>query len=50
MFTNVMFYVGWVVFALLPLIVATILPQTVKGKIIACLSVLRAYGFILHRC
>ena len=40
MFTNVMFYVGWAVFALLPLIVAIVAPQTVKGKIIACLCVL----------
>ena len=41
MFTNVMFYVGWAVLALLPLMVAVLAPQTVKGKIIACLCVLR---------
>jgi hypothetical protein len=40
MFTNVMFYVGWAVLALLPLMVAIVAPQTVKGKIIACLCVL----------
>ena len=40
MFTNVMFYVGWAVLALLPLMVAVVAPQTIKGKIIACLCVL----------
>lgn len=40
MFTNVMFYVGWAVLALLPLMMAVLAPQTVKGKIIACLCVL----------
>ena len=40
MFTNVMFYVGWAVLALLPLMVAVVAPQSVKGKIIACLCVL----------
>lgn len=40
MFTNIMFYVGWVVLALVPLTVAVLAPQTVKGKIIACLCVL----------
>ena len=40
MFTNVMFYVGWAILALLPLTMAIFAPQTVKGKIIACLCVL----------
>lgn len=40
MFTNIMFYVGWAVLALVPLTVAVLAPQTVKGKIIACLCVL----------
>lgn len=40
MFTNVMFYVTWAALALLPLMAAIFLPQTVKGKIIACLCVL----------
>ena len=40
MFTNVIFYVGWAVLALIPLMVAVIAPQTAKGKIIACLCVL----------
>lgn len=40
MFTNVTFYVGWAVLALIPLMVAVVAPQTVKGKIIACLCVL----------
>ncbi len=40
MFTNVMFYVGWAVLASLPLMIAVVGPQTVKGKIIACLCVL----------
>lgn len=40
MFTNVMFYVGWAVLALAPLTMAIFAPQTVKGKIIACLCVL----------
>lgn len=39
MFTNVMFYVGWAILALLPLTMAIFAPQTVKGKIIACLCV-----------
>lgn len=41
MFTNVMFYVGWAVLALLPLMLAVSSHSaTVKGKIIACLCVL----------
>lgn len=35
MFTDVMFYI-----ALMPLMIAVLAPQTVKGKIIACLCVL----------
>lgn len=44
MFTNVMFYVGWAVLALFPMMIAILSPETVKGKIIACLCVL-AIGF-----
>ena len=36
MFTDVMFYIAWVALAL----IAVLAPQTVKGKIIACLCVL----------
>lgn len=40
MFTDVMFYIAWVALALMPLMIALLAPQTVKGKIIACLCVL----------
>lgn len=40
MFTNVMFYFAWVALALLPLVIAILAPQTIKGKIVACLCVL----------
>ena len=40
MFTDVMFYIAWVALALMPLMIAVLAPQTVKGKIIACLCVL----------
>lgn len=40
MFTDVMFYIGWTALALFPLMIAFLAPQTVKGKIIACLCVL----------
>ena len=45
MFTDIMFYIAWVALALMPLMIAVLAPQTVKGKIIACLCVLiAAYG------
>lgn len=40
MFTNAMFYVGWAVLALFPLMIAIFAPETTKWKIIACLWVL----------
>ena len=40
MFTNVMFYIAWGVLALIPFALAVLAPQTVKGKIIACLCAL----------
>ncbi len=40
MFTNVMFYVSWVVIALFPLMIAVFAPETVRGRIIACLLAL----------
>lgn len=42
MFTNIAFYIVWAIFSLLPLMIATFAPETVKGKIIACLCVLIA--------
>lgn len=42
MFTNITFYIVWIIFSLLPLMIATVAPQTAKGKIIACLCVLIA--------
>lgn len=35
MFTDVMFYIAWVALTLMPLMIAVLAPQTVKGKIIA---------------
>lgn len=40
MFTNIWFYIFWAVLAFLPLIVAIRVPETIIGKIIACLCVL----------
>lgn len=40
MFTDVMFYIAWIALALMPLMIVVLAPQTVKGKIIACLCVL----------
>lgn len=40
MFTDIMFYFAWVALALFPLVIAALAPQTVKGKIVACLCVL----------
>lgn len=40
MFTNVMFYVVWVVLAFLSLSVLVLIPQTLKKKIIACFLIL----------
>lgn len=40
MFTNVMFYVSWAVIAIFPLMIAVFAPETVRGRIIACLLAL----------
>lgn len=40
MFTNVIFYACWAIIASFPLMIALLAPQTIKGKIIACLCVL----------
>lgn len=40
MFTTPMFYIGWVIIALLPLTVAIAAPQKVRYKIIASVCVL----------
>ena len=40
MFTTPMFYIGWVIIASLPLMVAIIAPQKIRNKIIASVGVL----------
>ena len=40
MFTTPMFYIGWIIIALLPLMVAIIAPQKIRNKIIASAGVL----------
>lgn len=40
MFTNIMFYIAWIVLALLPLLIVFFSSRTVKWKILACLCVL----------
>lgn len=39
MFTNITFYVVWAVLSLFPLMIAAFAPETIKGRIIACLLV-----------
>ena len=47
MFTTPMFYIGWVIIALLPLTVAIAAPQKVRYKIIASVCVLAvAFAFM----
>lgn len=40
MFTDVMFYAAWATLSLFPLMIAAFAPETVRGKIIACLCAL----------
>lgn len=42
MFTNITFYIIWAVFSLFPLMIAVFAPETIKGRIIACLCALVA--------
>lgn len=46
MFTTPMFYIGWVIIAMLPLTVAIVAPQKIRYKIIASVCVL-AVAFAL---
>ena len=40
MFSNILFYIVWIILSLFPLTIAIFAPETVKEKIIACLCVL----------
>lgn len=42
MFTTPLFYIGWVIIAMLPLTVAIIAPQKIRYKIVAFLCKLPA--------
>lgn len=46
MFTDIEYYIAWVVIAFFPLMIAIIAPETTRGKIIASIVVLAAtFGF-----
>lgn len=54
MFTDIRYYIAWVVIAFFPLMIAIIAPETTRGKIIASIVVLVVtFGFtcgMYHEC